>query len=774
MQFSRLFPNEYRAFCRGPLSLCVERFGGINSISLLDIREFEGKLYPDRFPVPWLCRRSGGSMGRPLYSPAIQFHHGRKNYVPESPELFPFGFRSPEYSLAVNGSSAAFRFAPHPEETFVMTLSRRHMPEGEMPSLKNQLAVIASGIQWLPDELRGPGFDRNKPFPESNMCFTRKPPVLRNGRVVFEAECRYADHVGKQFWVISSSQGWKKCTDIPHGWNLECPAGCASWDLGFGFGSTLAEAEANAVRTFEQNFQEGLSLCRPAFSADFEGCPEASGFIRLYPGYQRHLLLAETERETAIRAAADKFGFFALWDHIYPARDFLLTGEPERTKKAIRYLLDYPWVETCSWITMHLILTMNEYLAFVPDRAFLDECMPYFRRYLDFNDKFTHPDTGLLATSLNVGVDCSAEVGLDGLFYASCLNGWWYDSLRVLENFARETGDSALAERCLTLSRKIEAHYEEAFFDGKEGYLYAARKSDGSLPSVHVYQNTHTLGMDYLHGAYLFRHILRKLADYQAERLYHPMGHTAVSYDSAVPCEMWKSVHMNQHLGHECKTARMGGRPEEAERLMRGYLEYFNHYQCAIETFNLAGCDGDVNQLANWQAFSATAAAQGLLCGAAGWMYHRGGWFWVPGDGMTSRFHALNGKNFTISGKGSYAAGIILDGTLIPGTLQAPVDIAADIYEIHRTAEKPDHPVLLCAADAPVSEVMLREHTLSFRINAAIHAPVKVYSPERAQLRINGAEVQGEWDEQENCLWFDYLFHVGDTVEVSVSYRNTN
>ena len=768
MQFSRLFPNEYRAFYRGRLSLCVERFGGINSISLLDIREFEGKLYPDRFPVPWLSRRSCASMGRPLYSPGIQFRCGKELYVPENPELHPFGFRSRDYSLAVSEKSILMRFATRKDKTFTMMLSRWHMPEGQMPSLKNQLAVIASGIQWLPEEFRGPGFDRNRPFPENEMLFIRKKPVFRNGGMIFETECRYADHSRKQFWIIRSSRNWSDCRDIPHGWTLECPADGDALEVGFGFGSSLEEAEENAGRTFKRNFQEGVECCQPAFTADFPECPGASGFFQVYPGYQRHLLLGETERETAIRAAADKFGFFALWDHIYPARDFLLIGEPERTRKAIRYLLDYPWVETCSWITMHLILTMNEYLAFVPDRAFLNECMPYFRNYLSFSERFAHPGTGLLATSLNVGVDCSAEVGLNGLFYASCLNGWWYDSLRVLENFARETGDSALAERCLSLSRKIETHYETAFFNEQEGYLYAARKSDGSLPSTPVYQNTHTLGMDYLHGIYLFRHIICQLADYQAERLYHPLGHTAVSYDSAVPCEMWKSVHMNQHLGHECKIARMGGRPEEAERLMRGYLEYFNRYQCAVETFNLAGCDGDVHQLANWQAFSATAAAQGLLCGAAGWMYHRGGWFWVPGDGMTSRFYALNGKNFSVSGKGAYAAGIILDGVLIPGTLQAPVDIAAHLYEINRIEDKPDHPILLCAADVPVSEVRLRERTLSFRVNTAIHAPVKIYSPEKPLLRINGTETDGEWLDQDNCLWIDYLFHAGDTVEVSV------
>ena len=82
MKLTELFPTQYRAFFRGELSCCVERFGGIDSISLLDIRECDGKLYPDRMKFPWFCRNMSSTMGRPLYSPAIQFRCGRKLYVP--------------------------------------------------------------------------------------------------------------------------------------------------------------------------------------------------------------------------------------------------------------------------------------------------------------------------------------------------------------------------------------------------------------------------------------------------------------------------------------------------------------------------------------------------------------------------------------------------------------------------------------------------------------------------------------------------------------------
>ena len=99
MNFEQLFPEQFRAFGCGPLSICVERFGGIDSISLLDIREKNEKKYPDRFPLPWLQRRGNTTMGRPLYSPAIQFRHGRELFYPLDAELYPNGMISKAYSM---------------------------------------------------------------------------------------------------------------------------------------------------------------------------------------------------------------------------------------------------------------------------------------------------------------------------------------------------------------------------------------------------------------------------------------------------------------------------------------------------------------------------------------------------------------------------------------------------------------------------------------------------------------------------------------------------
>jgi len=99
-------PDEYYAFTDGELSLTVERCGGINTLKVLDILEWKGKLYPDRSTEtpPVFLRENNFCGKRPLYGPAVQFisesiqadgKRGRVlHHFPEKMELYPFGFLS--------------------------------------------------------------------------------------------------------------------------------------------------------------------------------------------------------------------------------------------------------------------------------------------------------------------------------------------------------------------------------------------------------------------------------------------------------------------------------------------------------------------------------------------------------------------------------------------------------------------------------------------------------------------------------------------------------
>ena len=50
------FPEMYRTFCDGELSLCMERYGGIDAMSLLDVEDLNGYPFPDQNSVPLLAR----------------------------------------------------------------------------------------------------------------------------------------------------------------------------------------------------------------------------------------------------------------------------------------------------------------------------------------------------------------------------------------------------------------------------------------------------------------------------------------------------------------------------------------------------------------------------------------------------------------------------------------------------------------------------------------------------------------------------------------------
>ena len=93
--------------------------------------------------------------------------------------------------------------------------------------------------------------------------------------------------------------------------------------------------------------------------------------------------------------------------------------------------------------------------------------------------------------------------------------------------------------------------------------------------NLRVFHNSSSMIVEYPFGHGLARKIIPSTARYQADKLYHSQGHLACAWDSDVYCEMWRYVHMNQHLGHECKLARFAGDSKEAYRVMKHYFAYF-------------------------------------------------------------------------------------------------------------------------------------------------------------------------------------------------------
>jgi hypothetical protein len=396
------------------------------------------------------------------------------------------------------------------------------------------------------------------------------------------------------------------------------------------------------------------------------------------------------------------------------------------------------------------------------------------KRYFQRLARGADATTGMICLDCSSGVDDPKEIGIEGPVWPSCVNGWWYNACRAMENLALRQGDSETAEQAAALGALVAAHYPEVFFDPERGYLHAViDPSTGK--GTGVFQNVSTLGMDYPYGEYLLREVLRPIAEYQAYALCHPAGRSAVAYDDAAD-EMWHHVLMFQHLGHEAKTARAAGLAEEALRLTDNYLGLFDRYKVGIETQNLSGSDGNPSQQANWQAFGAEAAYIALLSGVIGLQWDTGGLVYAPGDlggAMSVRGFRCGGTTWylTVSGTGPGVSRFAVDGEALAGTLRVPAAYlrgeGRHTLEIDRGATPGDGPTLLNAVALPVGDVSATPQELRFRAEGPAHTSLKLYAPARPRVEVDGQELPCAWDEATGVAWCDVRLDSGQQVRIT-------
>lgn len=790
------FPLEYLAFCRNELSVSVEKNGGINSIFLLDVEELDGKKYPDRGRLPLFSREKFSSMGRVLYGPAIRFLTSVDGceymHRPGIGTITPSGFSTTlkedsfhsSYEMMVDNGAIFFEFGcmSAKRERFVAAVSRLHVGDLELPALKSQFVCTEGewGIHWLPARYRGTDFHPEKPFPGKSMKLQWTRFAFENG--IFQMHGMLSFEYGSHPLIaVLTSDVPMQFSEKKEQWILEIP-----WEkhdtirLAIGYGRSCDEAIVRARNAIGNHsvrrdcfIRECTRIMRAAPVYRIEDMPAVEQFMRIAPVYQNSLLLGETASQAAIRASAYKFGYFALWDHIYPVRDFMACGRPEISRKMIVYLLDYPHIRTALWATFQLVLATDEYLAFQEDPALLKQAWEPFKDWFEFALTLTDAETGLVRFSLGMGCDNPSELGCGELFYDAGMNAWWYGVCRVMENFALEMNEPEFAEKASSLARKLEENYLRCFYSPDVGYLMASLDLEKKAP-VRIYHNSASIAVEYPFGRGLLRNAIPSMARYQSRKLYHPQGHLAVAWDSDVCCEMWRFVHMNQHLGHECKLARFAGDSAEAARVMNGYFDYYERTLNAVETFNYFGCDGDIHELADWQTFSATAAMHAVQQGICGLFWHRGGLCYTPAsDSRTIRIEnfRLNGRSFDVflHAKGAFTKRVLLNGKELKGTLQLPADCLrkTNRVEIVRSERPFARPLLLYALDLKIAELKSTGTALSFRALCGLHTDLLFSVPGESCLKINDLEVEAEYSQERRELFYSGVIPKNSLVELN-------
>ncbi|MDD5600074.1 MAG: hypothetical protein PHV82_19165, partial [Victivallaceae bacterium] len=211
-------------------------------------------------------------------------------------------------------------------------------------------------------------------------------------------------------------------------------------------------------------------------------------------------------------------------------------------------------------------------------------------------------------------------------------------------------------------------------------------------------------------------------------------------------------------------------------RIIRSFMDIFQRNLTGIETYNLNGCDGDIYQLANWQAFGAGEAYCALLEGIIGIQWDIGGFRYVPceipGEMTLGNFKFRKGRwNISLKGEGAFTEKLLIDGNALSGSMKVPGkylnDKASHNLAIVRSRKPFDRPVLLAATDAEIGELRSTEQSLRFTVLNEAHTSLKIYSPVEPAVEINRREVKVEWDKDTSIFWCDLVIEKDSEVNVS-------
>lgn len=788
--------NESRSFCSHELSAVLDSQGGLCELSYIDVHEQDGVLYPDEKSLPIIVRDSAEYLQRPLYGPAIFLYTLTEDnreilHYPAEHTISPWSLRGADeeqsyafmldrnrifWNVTCNAHNAKEVFWCLQQSTLFCGEKRVHMQQ-HTGTGSTQSGGLYSEEMLNKALLKGSLNGKAKVVWEEDSFDKNEKVLYIKGTVNYPFGTKYfyfaigcnADVYYREFSGMKAlCAGWKNMPDIT---------------VVMAMGSTKAEALSSmrdGVKNYSQILENkrcnAIKIQQESLQIDVEKLPKAIDFSQMAPQYLEEMMVGETqEGYIGVCAAVHKFGYFSLWDAIYPIRDLLWNGRLEDAARQITYLLKLPMMDNTPIASLHAIVQWNEALAFCPEMG-LEELYPEALKMFWLANTATEPKYHMLKYTANVGVDRPQELGLSGEFLAPDVNALWYMACRVLKNEAFKRNDKKTFDAASEIVSGIEKGYEKVFFDSDVGYLRAAVNTDFSLPKFTVFQNTNTWGYDYPYGMYLMRNIVKPLANYQAKQLWHPTGHKAVTFDSTVPCEMWRQVHMNQHNGHEMKLQRMAGNMAEVYRVMGQYLKRFDRWKVAEETTNFSRFCIHPAQVCSWQAFSATANLEALRCAVSGVVKHRGGigYLTAPDDGKIQLRNIPNGNSkasVTVSGEGTYAV-IKLDGEVLEGTLQIPADKSFSKIEIERTERIANDIMLVAALDMPINKIHTGKGFLSFSCGATAATPICLICKSFPEIYKNGEKITADWDSYTKKLWIDECWNDGDEVIVQLLDEN--
>ncbi len=793
-QMSVLDSNEYRAFCRNELSALVDNDGAVCALDILDCFYYRGTVYPDEMKLPIFSRDAAETAtGKPHYGPAIQLYtdtaSGRVVLHRPTEQRFSLSYltggdNEQSYELVMDSNRLLWECTCCAEDrtALLVYVNGHFLFNGIRHTHKDQHRGI--GTTQIGDHYKEAGVELDVDLPDLNgtVNVTWTAAGFDEARQVWLAHGIAAYPYGTETYVLAiGADAPATCDTIPG----DVTVLRADWDgrTTLHVGAAVGHTEDEAIATLrdglaqytalrDARFTEMTTAEQDALCVCTDRMPFAEPFGRAAGAYLDSLTVGPVEDgRIGVRASAHKYGYFSLWDTIYPIRDFLWNGKYADAARILNYLLQLPAMENTPVSAVHLIAQWNEAKAFLPEDLLID-AYPIIMRIFRFLLRLTEPEYGLLLCKANTGVDKPVQMGLSGLFLSPDVNGLWYSVCRIVRNEAAVRGDKELVTQATDAIERMEQGFRRVFFDEDAGYLRSGVNRDFSPATHTVFHNTATLGYDYPYGMYLMREFAPALARYQSHELYHPFGHRAVAVDSEMPYGWWKFVHMNQHNGHEMKLQRTADNVREVHRVTEQLMRRSDRWKNAEETTNFSRFAIHPEQVCDWQTFGATGAMEALRGGVAGIVRHRGGLQYLPavdhGTVTVKNIPWGTAKGaLTIDGHGGFA--VLGSGKrVIKGTLQFPADVCTHRLFVHRTSKKPRYPVVLSAIDLPLKSVTVHGRATSFVCGHTAYTPVVWYAPSQPVITVNDEAVSAVWNADTGEVCVDRLWKAGDRVCATV------
>ena len=542
--------------------------------------------------------------------------------------------------------------------------------------------------------------------------------------------------------------------------------GCVRLALGLGMRATEARDMARRLAerpmdSWEQQTRRYAAIAAGTPQLDFGRHTALRRFFRLEPLYLDSMRIADDPG--AYRANNDYYWVWG-WDMTRPAFGLLTGGRHDFVRDLLDFLVrtrfinqydntltkDLRWCERQPGALDYMLA--HDYLAWTGDLESTKRWAPAFREGIELACRNEDP-TGM-TTGVAASTDFPEEFGRTFKAWMSYNTAWSYSGFLCAEKLLLAWGDEELAARVRELASRIRRNFVRVFWNPATGFWNEGVHPTNPDLVCDIPLSTATAAMDSPYGEDLYADKLAATAAFCAQHFLRDDGVYIVARGEKRGWKEWTRQPNNWFAANDTMLARLFrtvGNVRALEKLFYLYEINFGYQPCAFEGKPLYR---PLNTSGSWQAFGAGAWYRNLVEAAAGLWADLGGIGIMPGGlGEPVRLQGLRFREATIDfeakGQGLWPQALRLDGRRIEGTTRLPpLEPGRHEIAVEYGPAQPAAPLLTLAVDAAVREARARDGWLTVTLEGRGYTPISFFSQGRPTVKLNGAPIAAEWDEE--------------------------